>query len=397
MNKGAIRTLVLLYLGFFTFNYVQYQLSPLAGAVMAQYAVSPARFAAIFAAPMLPGVFLALPSGLISDCFGVRRVLVAGLLVSAGGMVWRAFSGDAGSLYGSMLLLGVGMSCLYSNYAKAVRGRVSRSRAGMAAAVVLSASSVGMLIGTGTTALLPGLRAVYLTGAALTTGVFLSFLLLFQGPAPSLRGGEEPAFADCLRVALRCRGLWLAALAMFLVSGVCTVTASLLPAAVADYHQTNAAAAGGLVSTLMAGNLAGALLCPLLVQRRGGYRLAIALAALVYGAGVAWAWMAPAGWLMRTLFFLEGAALGALFPLLLSLPALLPQIGETYGGTGGGLLCTLQMLGAVVLPAGVVIPLSGGSYQKMFLLAGLLPLIVPLLTPLLPRLPIAADRKKGRN
>ncbi len=398
MTKSAIRTMVLLYLGFFSINYVQYQLSPLAGAVMAQYAVSPARFAAIFAAPALPGMFLALPSGLISDCFGIRRVLVTGLLISAAGMVWRVFSNDAGGLFGSMLLLGVSMSCLYSNYAKAIRGQVGPERVGMAGALVLSASSLGMLAGTGTTVLLPGLGAAYLAGAVLLVATFLSFLLLFQGPPPSLRSREEPAFADCLRTALRCRGLWLAALAIFLVSGVCTLAASLLPAAVADYHHITASAAGGLVSVLMAGNLTGALLFPLLVQRRGGYRLTIAAAALVYGACVAWVWMVPVGWLMRALFFLGGAALGGLFPLLLSLPALLPEIGATYGGTGGGLLCTLQMLGALVLPAWVVIPLSGDSYQKMFLLAGALLLIVPLLALLLPRLPIAAaESKKGRN
>ena len=53
----------------------------------------------------------------------------------------------------------------------------------------------------------------------------------------------------------------------------------------------------------------------------------------------------------------------------MSFPVMFPEIGPRYAGTASGVACTLQLLGAVVVPTYIVIPLSGGNMVSYFFLA----------------------------
>ncbi len=48
------------------------------------------------------------------------------------------------------------------------------------------------------------------------------------------------------------------------------------------------------------------------------------------------------------------------------------EIGLRYASTAGGVVATMELLGAVVLPTYVVIPLCGGSYTAFFVAGGIL-------------------------
>lgn len=51
------------------------------------------------------------------------------------------------------------------------------------------------------------------------------------------------------------------------------------------------------------------------------------------------------------------------------------EIGPKYAGTAGGVVATLELLGAVVLPTYVVIPLCGSSDAAYFAVGGVLMLL----------------------
>jgi len=48
-------------------------------------------------------------------------------------------------------------------------------------------------------------------------------------------------------------------------------------------------------------------------------------------------------------------------PMIASLPMLLPEIGPVYAGSAGGIIATLQVIGAVVAPTFIITPLAGSS------------------------------------
>jgi hypothetical protein len=66
---------------------------------------------------------------------------------------------------------------------------------------------------------------------------------------------------------------------------------------------------------------------------------------------------------------LGGFLCSGILPLLLSLPMLLPEIGPVYAGSAGGIISTLRVLGAVVVPTFIVTPLSGLNPIVLFGLA----------------------------
>ncbi len=60
---------------------------------------------------------------------------------------------------------------------------------------------------------------------------------------------------------------------------------------------------------------------------------------------------------------------------------LLPEIGPIYAGSAGGIITTLQVIGAVVVPTFIVTPLAGSNVTVLFGLAAvcLALIIVPML------------------
>ena len=395
----AMIIMALLYLAYFSANYAQYQLSPLGGAVMERYGIDQAFFSKVFSAPLTPGIVLCLLAGLLGDRWGVRAVVTAGMLLGAAGMLWRAVDLTAAGLYGSMLLLGVAIALLNSNYAKIMGQWVDPSRLGLVGGVVLSSTSCGMAIAVGSTSLLPSLDTAYAISAALSALVAgLWLFLMRERPAliapvlpASAPASCRPGFLQCLQAVCRSRSLWLISGCMFLMMGACVTVAAFLPTAWQELRGMDVTTSGYLTAVMMTGNMCGAVGGPYLAGR-GNFRAIVVLDGCLYGLGAAFAWLLPSGPLLWLALFLAGFSLGSLFSLFLSLPALLPEVGEVYGGTGGGVVSTFQMLGATFLPGYVVVPLCGGEYRLMFYLCGLLLLLLVVLACLLPPIDFRPQR-----
>ena len=52
---------------------------------------------------------------------------------------------------------------------------------------------------------------------------------------------------------------------------------------------------------------------------------------------------------------------------MMSLPVMFPEIGPKYAGTAGGLAVTLELLGAVIIPTYIIVPLGGGNVFQLLL------------------------------
>jgi NNP family nitrate/nitrite transporter-like MFS transporter len=83
-------------------------------------------------------------------------------------------------------------------------------------------------------------------------------------------------------------------------------------------------------------------------------------------AGTFWCWQLPIGPFMVIAMIVAGFLQSALIPMFLSLPMLLPEIGPRYAGSAGGIISTLQVIGAVVLPTFVITPLAGPNATILF-------------------------------
>ena len=59
-----------------------------------------------------------------------------------------------------------------------------------------------------------------------------------------------------------------------------------------------------------------------------------------------------------------------MIPTLMGIPVQLPKIDAVYAGTAGGIIATIQIVGAVMLPSYVLVPAAGSQFEMLFLLAG---------------------------
>jgi NNP family nitrate/nitrite transporter-like MFS transporter len=78
---------------------------------------------------------------------------------------------------------------------------------------------------------------------------------------------------------------------------------------------------------------------------------------------------------------ITGFLQSAVTPLMQSLPMLLPEIGPGSAGSAGGIIATLMVLGAVLVPTFVITPLAGSNATILFGLAAVcfILLIIPAL------------------
>ena len=53
-----------------------------------------------------------------------------------------------------------------------------------------------------------------------------------------------------------------------------------------------------------------------------------------------------------------------------SLPVQFEGVGPVYAGTAGGMLTTVQVLGAIFLPSCLFAPIAGADFGMLFLLGG---------------------------
>lgn len=56
-------------------------------------------------------------------------------------------------------------------------------------------------------------------------------------------------------------------------------------------------------------------------------------------------------------------------PIFMSAPILLEGIGTKYAGSAAGVISTLQLLGAVLIPTYILTPIAGANLGLLFTLA----------------------------
>jgi len=226
-------------------------------------------------------------AGGLADRFGTRRVLVAGAVLYAGGLVVLAeASGPAGIHLGGGLLMGLGMSAASFSVVLAAIGRlVPESRRSFALGVATAFGSIGQFV------LVPSARALVdatsweaalLVLAGITAGIVV---LCAPLRAPTTRvgadGAEEDAepLRDALRRASRSRGYLLLNAGFFVCGFHVTFIGVHLPKHLEDLGQTASVAAAAL-ALIGLFNVGGSLAAGALGQRFSQARLL----SVVYGA-----------------------------------------------------------------------------------------------------------------
>ena len=378
--------LFIIWIGMFSPNYTQYQLSPIAGDLMTAMGLSAAQFSSVFSAPMIPGLLLALITGSLFDRFGARKLCSIYMVIAAVSTCLRVFSHNYMALFWSVFFSCLSATVLNTNGVKIIGTWFSPNQVPKVMAVFLASSTLATTIAMGTTAFFPNVQTAFAAAAALAIIAALLMILLMRDRTietdPEAVQVPPPSVKESLKVVATSKGCWLIALAYMFAYGSSLTLSQFLPSALSSkgLDPVSAGAVGSLASF---GTLAGCFV-PFFIGRLKNLKPLMFLCGAIAALGAAFAWLLPAGILQNTVFFCVGIASGAGMPLLMIWPLKLKEIGLTYAGTAGGLLAMVGLFGAIVLPSYIIVPMAGNNYHLLFLMSGLCMALYVALAMLLP-------------
>jgi NNP family nitrate/nitrite transporter-like MFS transporter len=356
---------------------------PRAVEVMQVYALDVQQFTLIATSGVLLPVILSIFFGGIADKVGPKIVVSVGFVVSIITMIARIWVDSFLPLF--LLTMCTTLCGAVENaVASKLLGTWFGTKAGRALGVMAGISLFGSTIGTATGALYPSLDVAFVAPGIVGI-VALVFWLIFVKNQPI---GTAPIVQENvwkgIGTAFRNKNVWIAALGMAFYMAGNAVNMKFLPAAFGVEYTIDPATAGFIASIFMIGIFLGNVFVPNIALKLGKQKpLLIAITAAAAIMSLINFLAGGMGVLVYVTSIVTGILIGGIQPLLMSAPAMLPDIPDDSRGAANGLLSTVMMLGAFCIPSFVVAPIAGENYLTMFICGSICFIIVLVLSFLL--------------
>ncbi len=389
LNYGWV-IIALICIGISLPNYAQYQLSVYGSQIMEKLHLTSSQYSTIATAPLLPGIFLSLISGVLVDRFGARKVVTISVVITCIASVLRVFSEGFWTLYLSMIFIGVCATFLNANTPKILGQWFSPEKMGSKMSFFSAAANIGIALGMGTATLYSGMKGAF-TGSAVFAAIIAVLWIVFMREKEDVVSEkaavqeEKVSILEALKISVKSKTVWLAAVTMFLSVGAMTSFSNFLPVALQDVRGLPASTAGVISMALTLGALLGCFLTPYLCRKMKNQKVLFVIYGVVAALGISLVWkLTTNNVLLFVLIFITGIACNGFAPLITSLPIQDERIGTKYGGTAGGLVATIQLGGSVIIPSYIIAPIAGTNYTLMFGLFGVMSLLFIVFAMFLP-------------
>ena len=387
-NKKKLVFLVaaLIFCAQFIGNYANYQLAAIPGSIFEAFHLTDTQFSSLMTGPMLPSIFLSIIIGLLVDRFGISSMVGICLAIAAGGLTFRTFATDYKGMLIAMILSGFGCMILNSNLAKIVSSLYPMEKVSKVIGIMMAASTASMAVAYATTAAIPSLKIAFWIPAVVGIVIFVLWLLVARESLFCENKVEDDQAAassaqvkESLLVCVKSRNIWLAGITLMLMLGGAMIISSFHVSAVVELKGYTESYAGTFNTVLMIGSIIGSIFLPIYVTKNPKKTpLMVLLMGIVTAATCVGMVTLPAAGIYICGFF-NGAFRSGIIAVMMMIPVMLKEIGPRYAGTAGGFIVTLELIGCVVIPTYIIVPLGGGSYLNYFLIAAVCMLLASLL------------------
>ena len=377
--------LAIMWLTMFIAIVAQFQVAALSFQIIPELNITPANFAMLLTAPMLPAVLFALAAGALADRFGVKKVVAVSFVFSIVGTTFRYIPDSFLGFFILMFLAGLTPALLNANAPKLLGAWFPREKVGTALGIYFTAIGFGTTVALATTALFPTAKSAYIT-AGIIMVVIGGLWLVFVKNRPE--GVPEPPAMPALEyigVAARSRNVWLTGLALMCFMGANVSFLGFLPEALTQVHGISSAQAGLMAAMVPVGIILGNMIGPIMSAHIGRIKPFLAPIAFLGAIVTYLSWITP-GIGIWPMLFATGFLMGVGPPLLMSFPMLLPEIGPVYAGSAGGIIATLQLIGGFFIPSFIIAPIAGYNFTLLFALAAVTMALMGVVALFLPEL-----------
>ena len=371
-NRLVFLITALLFAAQFIGNYGDYQVAAIPSSIYAAFHLTDMQFSSLITAPMLPCIFLSIVIGLLVDRYGIPKIVGIFMILATVGFVLRHFARDYPLMLISMALAGCGCMVVNSNIAKMASALYPMDKVGTVVGILMAGSNAASALAFATTSMLPSLQVVFLIP---TIASVICVVLWFVFARESLfKGSKTPAderssVVDSLKLCFKSRSLWLAGLTLFLLLGGTMVITNFHVTALTTLKGYSETMAGSFNSVSMVGAIFGSIFLPIFVTKKPEKAPLLVFIMLLISAATAYGMIALPAWCIYICSFLNGALRSGVIAALMMTPVLLKEIGPKNAGTAGGFIITLQLLGCVVVPTYIIVPLGGGNITTYFVLS----------------------------
>lgn len=371
-KHSVVLITALVFAGLFLGNYGQFQLAAVPSLIYENYGLNDTQFSTVMTSPMVPAIFFSIVLGVLSDRFGIKKMGTICIALGVVGYLLRWALEGYGMLYVGMFLTGFLATIFNTNVSKIAANLYPPEKVGPVIGIFMAGSTGAMAVAYATTAMFPTLEAAFLFpvfAAALHLALWILCVRqkdMGRTVQPSEQGNS--GLMQSLAISLKSRNVWLTGLGLFALMGGTMVISNFQVVYLTAAKGYTEAAAGTFGTVLMIGAILGSVLIPAYLPRckkPSLFLLGIALISAVAAVGIVL--LPTAG--IYACSFVNGFLRSGVLAILMSFPVMFPEIGPRFAGTASGVACTLQLLGAVVVPTYVLIPLAGGNMVAYFFLA----------------------------
>ncbi|ATW23821.1 MFS transporter [Candidatus Formimonas warabiya] len=385
--------LLMMWASLFIGLVAQFQIAGLAYKIIPDFKLTPGQYSLVLTAPMLAGVCFSFGAGALADRFGVKRVVAVGFVFSIIGVFFRYAAHNFWEMFVLMFLAGMSPGLLNANVSKLLGAWFPKGQMGTAMGIYLTAMGAGISVALATSALFPSPKSAFITAGVIMFLIWILWMILIKDKPEGAPDLPVMPVSKYIGVAAKSKNIWMVGIALMFFMGSNMTFTGFFPNALNQIWGMSPVKAGFMASVITFGTIAGSLVGPALSERMGRMKPFLMISALLGGFAGYGAWIGPNELGMSIQLFLLGMFLGVCFPLLMAFPMLLPEIGPVYAGSAGGIIGTLQVIGAVFIPSAFIAPLAGQNYNLLFALGSLCLLLVALISLLLPELGDQTRRK----
>jgi predicted MFS family arabinose efflux permease len=377
--------LLVIYLAMLAFGIVLQSVPPVLSLILDELGLSHAQGGLLMSFFALPGIFMAIPAGILADRYSQKLITILSLTLMIAGTLLFAMGGSLMVLAAGRIVAGVGSMILLVVLPQLLAQWFAGRELGVAMGVFNTAVPLGTVLALNFLSLLAetwGWRASIWVSAGLSL-LALVVAAVFFTPAPA--SVRSPAPPGSLRRDLRETGvpLWLVGAAWMLFNAAIIALFTFTP----DLLRTSGfsvSSAGFFTSLVM---LPALILSPVvgyLMDKIDGKRSIIVIGSIGLAALIIWV-PAAAGRMLLLMVLIGIAQACVPAPIF----ALIPEVTAARRlGLGYGILSTFLNIGIVVGPAliGLVRDITG-NYQASYTVMSVFALLIAVAMFLLRRAP----------
>jgi len=352
--------------GNFLACFTQYQTGSLSTQLIQGFNLTSGEFARLTTAQMIPTIFLSIFVGTISDRLGSKKTILVGLLISVSCLFLKLNARSYTVLFIACMGGGLTGSFLNTINSKMINAWFDPDELGIMMGLIQAALSIGQVLAL---AMSGACTYEFIFKISFAMGVILLVLwiILAKDSDRETSSNKKISLIDGINDIETV----LIGIVLFSIFGGFGTISSFLPSRLIA-NNVAGSLAGQITSITAIARFAGSITFPRVLRKTKDERKLIIALLIVLPLMLFLLAFVNSAILIGVIVAIVGYIIGGLAPIFFKMPLTIESISQDNIGAACGLVSTLQILGAVLVPSYICATIAGSNYTLLYIVAGVI-------------------------